>query len=351
MSYLKTLSLALLFLVLHGCAFIHSLDENLPQQVDTWMQNQEYSRVIDTLAYIRSDHPHYQKLAAQRALAQQKSIEYEAQILAQAKQQLEKQLWQEAHKTYQEALRKLPGNVTIQQALEAFTRQRDIYLKQLSYQALMNNAQAVVQNNPIHKEIVHTAPDSYHYRKEFKRHATESANMRGELLDCAEYYLSIRQLSHSQRCLELAAQLNTEELPPRYHELETRLAPQLEAQSRRLSATAQTHLSAAEHALENKQLNLSLAQLEKIPAEEQDKAAISAFRKRLDTAIQQVVQQETDHGRRLYSEGKIQEALEAWQAVRLLDPSNPNLRRHIERAQRVLKKLESLGSDRSAEPE
>ena len=44
-----------LLLALPGCAYIHSLDENLPGQIESWIQNEDYGKALDTLYYIQQD--------------------------------------------------------------------------------------------------------------------------------------------------------------------------------------------------------------------------------------------------------------------------------------------------------
>lgn len=346
MSTIKHFALIFILLMFSGCAFIHSLDENLPQQVEDWMQNKEYAKVIDTLAYIRPGHAHYKTLSPLRESAVQKAFEYETYILTRGKQFHDKQLWQQAYITYEQGLQKLPDSAAIQQALNEFILQRDSYIKQLSYQILFNKSQAILANSPIHIKINKAAPDNYRYRIQTRHHESEKNEVTVELMDCAEDTLQANQLVTSQKCLDLAMNLYGTPLPARYQGLQTRLTKKRKSLSQLLSETAQTNLTATKEALKNNRLKDAVDYFQKIPAEELQKPAVIKLRAKLDKEIKLAVKQGAATGRKLYSAGKINEALEIWQALLILDPGNPALQKHIERAQRVLKKLKSLGGDK-----
>ena len=347
MKLTKHLTLIIMVLFFTGCAFIHSLDDNLPQQVEDWMQNKEYAKVIDTLAYLRANHPHYKKLSPLREVAVQKALEYETYILTRGKQFHDKQLWQKAYITYELGLEKLPGSAAILQAMNEFVIQRDAYIQQLFYQILFNKSQAILANSPIQNKITTAAPDNYRYRTMSRHHELEKNEITVELLDCAEDSLQANQLVTSQQCLELARNLYGDPLPKRLQALQSKLKKKQKSLSQLLSQTAQINLAATADALKNKKLKDAFDFFQKIPAEEQQKPAVIKLREQLNKEIKLTVKQGAATGRKLYSAGKIKEALEIWQALLLLDPENSALQNHIERAQRVLKKLKSLGDNRT----
>ena len=51
-----------LMLFLSSCAFLNSFNSDLNKQVDTWMAQHEYSKILDTLQYIRPSNPNYKLL-------------------------------------------------------------------------------------------------------------------------------------------------------------------------------------------------------------------------------------------------------------------------------------------------
>jgi len=342
MKHFKPLTLILLIQFVSGCAFIHSLDENLPQQIEDWMQNKDYAKVMDTLAYIRSTHPHYKKLLPLREIAAQKALEYETYILTQAKQFHDKHLWHKAYITYEQGLEKLPGSAAIQQAMNEFVIQRDSHIKQLYYQILFNKSQAIIANSPIQNKITKAAPDDYRNRTMNRHHELEKNEIMVELLDCVENTLQANQLVTSQKCLDFVKNLYGSPLPKRLLALQEKLKSKRKSMSQLLSQTAQIHLTETADALKNKRYKEAVDYIQKIPAEEQQKPAVAKIRLQLNKEIKLTVKQGAATGRKLYSAGKIKEALEIWQALLLLEPENAALQNHIERAQRVLNKLKSL---------
>jgi hypothetical protein len=69
------------------------------------------------------------------------------------------------------------------------------------------------------------------------------------------------------------------------------------------------------------------------------------LRQELDNRYRQGIDQKIAAGRRLYSSGKIQEALDVWNSLLEIDPGNQKLEGHIERAERVLTKLQRLSKE------
>ena len=69
------------------------------------------------------------------------------------------------------------------------------------------------------------------------------------------------------------------------------------------------------------------------------------LRKELDKRYRQGIDQKIAAGRKLYSNGKIQEALDVWNSLLEINPDNQKLQGHIDRAERVLKKLQRLSNE------
>jgi len=348
MNLIKPLTLILTVLLFSGCAFMHSLDDNLPQQAEEWMQNKEYTRVINTLAYIHPGHPHYKSLTALREAALQKALQYETYILTRGKQLLDEQQWHQSYLIYEQGLQKLPDSAAIQQAMDELTTQRDTYIRKLSYQLLYNKSLMILANIPIQNKINTASQDNAHYLNQVKQQASEKDEVAVELLDCAEYSLHANQLITSQKCLELAGRLYPKPLPKRLLKLQEQLNKKRKSLSQQLSKSAQTNLTAARDALKNGKLKQAMDYLQKVPPEEQQKPAVIKLQTQLGKQIKLAVKKGAAIGRKLYSTGKIKAAMEKWQALQVLDPKNPALQKLIERAQRVLKKLESLGENKPA---
>ena len=69
------------------------------------------------------------------------------------------------------------------------------------------------------------------------------------------------------------------------------------------------------------------------------------LRKQLDKRYRKGIDQKIAAGRQLYSSGKIQEALDVWNSLLEIDPGNQKLQGHIDRAERVLKKIQRLSNE------
>ncbi len=88
--------------------------------------------------------------------------------------------------------------------------------------------------------------------------------------------------------------------------------------------------------------DLALARhlLEAMEARNVDDPELRRQRQLLNQAIDTQVSAGLEEGRRLYAQGRIREALEIWRPLRALAPENRELEAHLERAERVLRRLE-----------
>ena len=79
-----------------------------------------------------------------------------------------------------------------------------------------------------------------------------------------------------------------------------------------------------------------------IPEKDKRHTLVTTFGRELNSRIDSNVKQGIEVGRKLYSQGEIERALAVWNKLREIDPNNDYLISHIERAERVMKKLGEL---------
>ncbi|MEJ2399309.1 MAG: hypothetical protein P8Z67_14050, partial [Gammaproteobacteria bacterium] len=144
----KVVVLGLPLLLLSGCAFINSFSSDLDKQVDSWMAQHEYAKVIDTLKYIRPSNPQYRLLRRKRQQAIVEAKRYQQVQINKSLNQIEKGQWHQADLTLRNAKEKLPDSPALDKTYREFVAQRNNYLKSLHIQLDINRAEWLVKNKP-----------------------------------------------------------------------------------------------------------------------------------------------------------------------------------------------------------
>ena len=343
-------------LLLPGCAFIYSLDNNLDKQVDIWMSQHEYTKVLDTLQYIRPSNPKYQLLLKKRQQAVAESRRFEQAQITKSLNQIEKGQWHEADLTLSDAMDKLPNSQALRKTYQEFLRQRAHYLRSLNTQLAINMAEQLVKDKSIHQQLQHTLPDDRQTRKALEDYHAQSQSIRQQLLACGADALRVADLELAEHCYQLANKLQPsaaikDKLAGIQKKLASKQAPAAEQKQPELSISqlGQSLLDKSKKALEGGHLKLALSHYDKIPSSDKNLAVVKNFGQEMHHRIRANVNQGIELGRKLYSQGQVEQALAVWNKLRELDPDNENLLSHIDRAEHVLQKIKKLRKEQKTQ--
>jgi tetratricopeptide (TPR) repeat protein len=161
MIRLPPLLLLTALLPLSGCAYLASFGHDLPTTIEREIAAGEYGKALDTLKWVKPDHPDYPRLMQLQAKARHLARELEKTTL-QAADRLEKSgEWYAAQQRYEQALDSLPDSAILQQRYRAFLDRRERYLHKLELALLMNRANWLIQNAPIRTEVARVLPEDY----------------------------------------------------------------------------------------------------------------------------------------------------------------------------------------------
>jgi tetratricopeptide (TPR) repeat protein len=355
-SFIRAALAFLPLLFSSGCAFIYSLDGNLDKQVDTWMAQHEYAKVLDTLQYIRPSNPKYKLLLRKRQQAVEESRRFEQAQITKALNQIEKGQWHEADLTLNNAMEKLPDSRSLRKTYQEFLKQRAQYLKSLNTQLAINMAEQLVKDKPIHQQLQHTLPDDRQTRKALEDYHAQSQSIRQQLLACGTDALRVADLELAEQCYQLADKLQpSATIKDKLANIQKKLASkQMPATQQKqaepsLSQLGQSLLAKSKKALEGGHLKLALSHYDKIPSSDRNLTAVKSFGQEMHHRIRDNVNQGIELGRKLYSQGQVEQALAVWNKLRELDPDNENLLSHIDRAERVLEKIRKLRKEQKPE--
>jgi hypothetical protein len=355
-SVCRAVSISLLVLLLPGCAFIHSFDSDLDKQVDVWMAQHDYNKVLNTLKYIRPSNPQYQSLQKKRQQAIVESKRYEQQQIAKSLTLVEKGQWHEAEQTLDNALDKLPDSPALQKTQQEFIKQRTRYLKGLYCQLDINHAEWLVKDKPLRKELNLAIPNDASETRALADYNQDAQRVYQHLLECADEASKSNELELAEQSYQLADKLQPSTMIKNsLAEIQKRLSPKhppltLQKQATpSISQLGRNLLEKSKQALDAGNLKLAISYYDKIPGSDKSQAAVTAYNDEMNHRVRDNVNQGIELGRKLYSQGQVEQALAVWNKLREIDPDNENLLSHIDRAERVLEKIKQLRSEQKPE--
>jgi len=344
MKKLTRVILATLLLAqIASCAFLHSFDSDLDSQIDEWLAQHEYTKVLDTLKYIRPSHPKYQLLQKKRQLALDEAKRYEQQQISKANEFINKEQWHEAEVTLNSAMEKLPDSKALQTAYQDFIKQRAQVLKSLYYQLYINKAEWLVKNKDVQQELTRTIPDDKKTKQAMADYEKETKHVYQQLIICGLEATNINDLELAEQCYMLANELQPgTDLQQTLDEIQNELSKTQKRKPSVLSAQGRTLLEQSKQAMSKGDLKLALNTFNKISTSDKNHALVKAYGQEMKHRIHDNVAQGIELGRKLYSQGEVEQALAVWNKLRELDPGNEYLLSHIERAEHVLEKINKL---------
>lgn len=345
-----------LMLFLSSCAFLNSFNSDLNKQVDTWMAQHEYSKILDTLQYIRPSNPNYKLLQKKRQLAIAASKRYEQAQITDALNLIEKGQWHEAELTLNTAIEKLPDSRPLHKTYQEFIKQRASYLKSLYTQLFINKAEWLVKDKPVQQQLDRTLPDDRKTREAMADYRNQTRYVYQQLLACGTDAAKMNDLVLAEQCYRLADKLQpSSSIKDTLAEIQQKLAQtqkpiqEPKPASPAISQLGRNLLEKSKKALTAGQLKLAITQYNKIPGSDKNLEIVRSYGTEMTRRIRENVNQGIELGRKLYSQGQVEQALAVWNKLRDLDPDNENLLSHIDRAERVLEKIRKLRKEQKPE--
>ena len=335
--------LLLITSVLNGCAFMHSFDKDLDSKIKQWMREHEYSKALDALTHIRKSHVQYKQLQKRKIEVQQAADRFEKIKLREIDAHIGAQDWQAAESSLNYSMAKLPDSTKLQTAYNGFIKKRAHYLKGLYYRLYINKAERLVKDQDVQQKLSRTLPDDRSTRRATEKYKSEIETVYKQLIVCAIEGVNIGDLELAEQCYLLADELKpSAEVQKAIQDIQRKLAKKQKRKPLLISKRGRKLLEKAKSSLKQGDLKITLAAYKKIPAKDRKHALVTAFKQELDSRIKENVAQSIEIGRKLYSQGKVEQALAIWNDTRELAPYNEYLISHIDRAQRVIDNLDKL---------
>ncbi len=346
---MKTLILIVLVAVqlgLSSCAYIYSKSDNVAARIEILANQEKYGLALDTLEFIQPDHFNYVFLMTEKKRIQALASRFEEKSLLQASIQEKNKHWAEAMKTYDSALDKLPKSRKLQEARNRFIIKRDKYLSQLRNKLLVSKAKTLSKKTATTKEIAQVNPDDTKAKKLLRSHIREIELTAEKLISCAEDGIKNKDIQLAEECLTLAGNLSTtKETNKKITALHKSLGKVRKKRIKSNKRSIQTINKQLAHIKTNAELIRYRKEILALYQQDKSNKKIIRLKKKLDIHIDKALKKGIKQGQELYSQGRIQPALNLWNELHQLAPNNQKLNDYIHRAKRVLKKLQSLSNN------
>jgi|GEM_PF-2440563 len=346
--------IALTVLMTAGCALLEPIGMAPETRIEAHTGAGEYGRALALLDRQLAINPDDADLRRQRDAITAQAARFEQDILIDAAEHLRQDNWAAARQSYQHGLSILPDSQALAAARDAYESQRESHLGDLGTRLLLARAHGLVSERPLIDAIHRASPDSLRSRQQQRRTEQEARELADRLMNLGETALDRDDPLLAVEALTLAhalapAQVSAERLEAaqqarlsRLAALRTRPRPRTDDTGSNEPDQDEILMSRFQTAFQQDELLLARQQLEALEARQPGDAGLRPQRQMLNQAIDTRVSAGLEEGRRLYATGQIREALEIWRPLKALAPEHRELEAHVDRAERVLRRMETL---------
>ena len=345
-KFLPLVLIIIFQLSLSNCAYIYSQSNNVAETVQNLTKEKKYGLALKTLSYISKDHSNYVYLMSEKKRIEIQAKEYEKKSLHQAAKFSSKKQWAAAMKIYNQAHRNLPDSENIKKARDKFIEKRDKYLNLLKNKLLVSNAKTLRKKTATTKEIAQVNPNDSKAKKLLSSHIREVNLTADKLIVCAEDSLKNNDIQLAEECIALASNLSTSnDNKKKIKRISLRIKNDRKKHSKIIKKSNPKITKKLSQVKNNAELILYKNELDILYQKNKSNKKIIRLKRKLKERINLVLKKGIKQGQELYSQGRIQQALNQWNQLHQLEPSNIKLNDYIDRAQKVLKKLRSLSNN------
>jgi len=331
---------------LGGCAYLSSYSSNLPDKIDTLIAQRQYGKALDIIGYVKAGDKDYATLMRQKKKIQQLARQLEAAAIRTGRKYVAQKEWYKAQRVYEEALDQYPQSRKLAAAQQRFLQQRKKYLQQLELALLINKAKWLIGNAPAYRKIRYALPHDYERYPALRNYNEEVIATADKLMLCLQQALGRKEYDLASTCLRLAEKIGSTKIDQKQLARARKTLARVERQriSKRNAAT-RALVAELKQGYSHDNLHRARRQLNRLATQSRSDPESRQLQQQLETLFRKGIDQGIAGGRRQYSQGNIEQALRIWTDLSKIDPDNQKLAEHIDRAERVLKKLRRLSQE------
>ena len=354
-NYSLILPGAMLLAILAGCTGMDTLQliQDRPEDLRPLLEQHEYARA----RLLTGKYPSIDSSEVQRAITLRES-EYVNATYAEARTLESEQDLLGAVQLLSGALQRVPHSVLLRELRNSLEQERVHQLRTNEREQLVAHASYMLDQQQLYRQQSNLEQPSLGQRWENSRNEKAAATLARQLLEHGEYALQQNDLDNAQTCLDLSlalhatpgAQSRLSELAAvkqSQHKLEQQEATVRQVRKKQKVQQKQQQktdvlLAETQQALDNNDLQIARDAFVKIPPSASNRSEVKSLQHDLTLAVAARVAMLMAQGDAQYRADKVNEAVRLWEEARSLDPDNPELKKRIDRANKVLARLEEL---------
>jgi tetratricopeptide (TPR) repeat protein len=368
-----------------SCALLTTNYSQMESQVEQWIVAKQYGRALDALSSVAPTDPLYPQAAEKRKEVETLAARYEQEVRRQTRADLGKGKWAQALDTYDEALDRLPKSAVLKDGLAHLHQEQAEELERLELERLLDHGEWLKRTLPTYEEIARVDPRNliigrqeqgtqnewtkggpnvqqapqgkYTAEQRLQMIRAEAEQVASELALSGNKALANHQFKVADRTLSLAAELSdapaiTESLKKlRAQQEQARATARAEREKRqrklelaeqRKAKSVNEHLKKYRSAFVEKDFRTAREHLKALQQIDKGNPRWDELMSVLVQATVEEVERLFNSGVTAYSRGQYEEAAKLWRKVLELDPEHKQAQESLDRAQRVLEKLEKL---------
>lgn len=346
MRFISALIITIWIFTLSGCAYLNSFSSKLPDKIEQLTREKQYGEALDILAYIKPANPDYAILMKQKEKLTIIVSELEKKTIKDSRKYLAQKKWLKTQQTLEATLAKIPDSEPVNKEYERFIIKRDTHLKNIEIALVQNKAHWLIENTSVKQSIERILPDAekkYSELKDFKRQINRISD---KLVDCVEFSLEQKKWYQANKCFELVQKLDPDALTKKQNkEILTQLLSAHHQNENVINDKTKKLIVELKQGFSHENLMRAHRHLVLISNQENASRKMKKLAKKLNKKYRQRIKEGIDAGRKLYSNGKIEESLKVWNALLVIDSQNEKLREHINRANRVVENLARISEN------
>lgn len=220
------------------------------------------------------------------------------------------------------------------QALDKKTSER---VTQLRKDMLLQRARSLVQYETIYNELETLLPRDYGAADDIKHYKSERSDIAEQLYDCGKQSMLEKNYTLAEECMELSNKLGGSVEKQTLLDKARAIRKQQEDKRR-----SEQMMQAYQQAYTSGKLAEARIQIDALIGLAPDNNQAIALRDQLKIEIKTKMDKDLEQARSLYSQGKINEALDICNSLMQVDPKNEELLGMISRAEKVSKNIKKL---------
>lgn len=337
------ISLILLSLSFSGCSLLYSYSDDLPNRINQWITEDKYNVALNTISYIKPDHKQYKLIQRKKNIILKQVIAYKRTTIEKSNLLADQGNWIMALELLDTAESNITNTSSIIKQRSKILNMRAKVITSYENDVLNGQANYLADKMPLYKKINKTVYKDENNELDISKFDNLRQETSIKLRKRSEQQYKKGQYDNALTTIKHALKLKPDDdTVDNLSELKKRISKATKRKKSSYLIKIKTLLNKLSQGYSHtllKETKDTITWINKIKGNETIYLKfITKLKKHLATGMKQ----KFEAARKLYSEGKTQEALSIWSDLKEIDPEYPKLQSHIQRAEKVISKLKKL---------